>query len=912
MKKAADIEQALSDGDYAAALALDPKNTAALSMKKAADIEQALSDGDYERALELDPNNTELPLATLRLSPITNSIGMELKLLPPGVFEMGYNDFKYSPKHWVTLSEPFMIGVSEVTQAQFELLMGKNPSKHIGVSHPVDSVTWHDAVAFCSRLSDLPAERSAGRVYRLPTEAEWEYACRAGTITEYSFGDHESQLGEYAWYAENSSGTTHPVCILKPNAWGLYDMHGNVYEWCHDWNGEYSQATSTQSVTNPHGPEDGRLRIQRGGCFNTVSDDGLSSGMRTGGRPEFTFGIEGFRVVCEYAAGRNLDLYDAEALAMKKLADVELALSNGDYTRALELDPKNAAVISKTAAIEQALSDGDYAAALRIDSSLARKEIFKKPPITNSIGMKLKLLPPGEFEIGSVSPKEYELQQRMVTLTEPFMLGLFEVTQEQYADVMGQNPSGFKSLDRPVETVSWFDAVMFCSKLSSLPSEKAAGRVYRLPTESEWEYACRAGKITAYSTGDDQASVAKYAWYDGNSNKRTQPVGRKLPNAWGFYDMHGNVWEWCSDWHSHLAVGENGSHRVTRGGSCFDEVDRVRLAGREGVRPTYRAGLVGIRVAVSLTGLSNHAEADKLDLQQALSDGDYAAALQLDPSNAEALSMKKEADVQQALASGDYAAALQLDPTNAKARAALLRSQPITNSIGMELKWLPPGVFQMGGTRKLEADRTHQVTLTKPFMLGTHEVTRAQYSKAAGGAGVTGVDYPVTYVSWDAAVEFCSRLSALPAEKAAGRFYRLPTEAEWEYACRAGTTTAYSFGDDATKLGRYAWYENNSNGEIHPVGRKLPNSWGLYDMHGNVAEWCQDKYGNYPYGSVTDPSGPRSGVQRVLRGGSYYGYYDAELSSDRRIWWSAVRDSRRPSNKMVYIGFRVVCVQSGK
>ena len=162
------------------------------------------------------------------------SIGMEFKLIPAGTFIMGEGD----DAHEVTLTQPFKIGVHEVTQAQYEQVMGVNPSHFKGANNPVETVSWEDAVEFCRRLSELPAEKAAGHVYRLPTEAEWEYACRAGTTTKYSFGDDESDLGDHAWFLENfleNSGTnTHPVGRKGPNAWSLYGMHGNVLEWCQD------------------------------------------------------------------------------------------------------------------------------------------------------------------------------------------------------------------------------------------------------------------------------------------------------------------------------------------------------------------------------------------------------------------------------------------------------------------------------------------------------------------------------------------------------------------------------------------------------------------------------------------------------------------------------------------------------
>lgn len=171
------------------------------------------------------------------------------------------------------------------------------------------------------------------------------------------------------------------------------------------------------------------------------------------------------------------------------------------------------------------------------------------PVVTNSIDMKFVTIPAGHFIMGAHESDTRaipaERPQHTVVLTGPFQLGMYEVTQQQYEKVMDTNPSKFQQPDLPVENVRWIDAVEFCEKLSSLPAEKATGHAYHLPSEVEWEYACRAATNTLYSFGDDPAQLDDYAWHKGNSRGSTHPVGEKKPNPWGLYDMHGNVREWC-------------------------------------------------------------------------------------------------------------------------------------------------------------------------------------------------------------------------------------------------------------------------------------------------------------------------------------------------------------------------------
>ena len=230
-----------------------------------------------------------------------------------------------------------------------------------------------------------------------------------------------------------------------------------------------------------------------------------------------------------------------------------------------------------------------------------------------------------------------------------------------------------------------------------------------------------------------------------------------------------------------------------------------------------------------------------------------------------------------------------------------------TNSIGMTFVTIPAGEFTMGSPQSepgRRADETlHRVRLTQLFKMGIHEVTQAHYEHVVGHnpSGFKGAENPVEKVSWADAVEFCRLLSALPAEEAAGRNYRLPTEAEWEYAYRAGSTTTYSFGNDVSQLDKYAWFDKNSNNTSHPVGLKKPNAWGLYDMHGNVFETCSDFYGSYDLGDSpnVDPQGPPSGSSVDSRGGCW-----SRNGFESR---SAVRGYTVPTdNRHDIIGIRVV------
>jgi formylglycine-generating enzyme required for sulfatase activity len=562
----------------------------------------------------------------------TNPVGMKLRVIPPGEYLRGSTPEEVRkaveklgagylgaveaerPQHRVILDAPFALGATEVTRGQFRQFVSEtqykteaerdqpighglddggwvrkkefnwdtNPGyrRPMTDADPVVNVTWNDAVEFCRWLS-----RKDGRTYTLPTEAQWEFACRAGTQTPWWTGDWEGadgHLRKATWYDKiDTAAAFKPVASFAPNPFGLYDMHGNVEEWCSDWYNDYPNDPIQRNPTGPASPT--TARVVRSSNFN-VGPAGMRSAYRISDDPNLPSAVRGFRVA-----------------VVGDLKPTTAAVAPFDATRAKEYQ------------------DG------------WAKRLGVPVAVTNTIGTRMRLVPPGEFPM----TPDYR-----VTISKPFRIGAHEVTVRQFrifvdetgyktdAEKSGkgeaQRISGERDVgpeftwrhkdvvggdEHPVGQVSWNDAAAFCEWLSR--KEK---KTYRLPTEAEWEWACRAGSLAAYYFGDDPAALVEYAWSAENSGGKSHTVGSKRPNAWGLFDMHGNVSEHCLDWFDEQpATGRatdprgpaSGTRRIIRGYSFIDPPNTLTAAQRTHVHPEYSMHHFGFRIVCEVDAVTS-------------------------------------------------------------------------------------------------------------------------------------------------------------------------------------------------------------------------------------------------------------------------------------------------------------------
>ena len=468
-----------------------------------------------------------------------NSVRQAFRWCPPGEFVMGspeHEEGRYDIEiqHPVTLTKGFWLGETLVTQALWQTIMQANPSEFKGgLNLPVDSVSWNHCQQFIKELNQLQPDLHA----RLPTEAQWEYACRAGTSGPFSFkGELTKDKANYSgdWDEYSLDGKTTQVKHFSPNPWGLYDMHGNLYEWCEDAYKEYADKALIDPLVEASAEEDsGAVRVLRGGSWH-VEGRYLRSACR-------------FR----FYAGRRLS-----GIGLRLCLDPELRPGLGGEpapTRDEVFRKAERAKGNRNTSLENVVPEAEN------DVSPEPKTLTEKPTPpkqyhpaahdwgddefgkwiairVNSAEQKFRWCPPGEFVMGSPQDENgrYDIEvQHPVTLTKGFWLGETLVTQALWQAIMQANPSKFKdNSNLPVDSVSWIDCQQFIKELNQLQ----LGLHARLPTEAQWEYACRAGTTGPFSfKGELNKDKANYSgeWDAFSSDGKTTQVKHFPANPWG-------------------------------------------------------------------------------------------------------------------------------------------------------------------------------------------------------------------------------------------------------------------------------------------------------------------------------------------------------------------------------------------
>ena len=574
--------------------------------------------------------------------------GIEFVWCPPGSFMMGSptseqdRNTSEGPQHQVTLTRGFLLSKYPCTQAQWKAIATTNPSYFQGTNasnantdlRPVEQVSWDTVQLYITALNTT----YSGMNFRLPTEAEWEYACRAGTTTRFYWGDdaNYTQITDNAWFFDNSAQRTHAVGVKPANAWGLYDMGGNVLNWVQDLYGTYA----ADPATDPSGPTTGSGRVARGGCWYSEAS-ACRSASRYRSEQTGQHNFIGFRLA------RFLD----DTTPAQKPGVLSFTLNNGAVqTTSRTVILNNVATGTPTEFLASeaptfneatwqtygpnpsftlAGGNGFKRVYFKVKNSAGESNVMTatitlaeaapadpQPGETLTYaGMEFVWCAPGTFLMGSPDTETgrnpSEGPQHEVTLTKGFLIAKYPCTQAQWNEIVGTSPSYFQGTtvanvdtdNFPVEQVSWNNVQTFITTLNA----RYTGMNFRLPTEAEWEYACRAGTTTRFSWGDDldYTTLGDYAWYYDNSSTQTHAVGEKLPNLWGLYEMNGNVLNWVQDrFGSFEATAATdptgpttGTVRVARGGCWYGGSTLCRSAIRYSNNPTGTYNYIGFRLA---------------------------------------------------------------------------------------------------------------------------------------------------------------------------------------------------------------------------------------------------------------------------------------------------------------------------
>ena len=792
------------------------------------------------------------------------------------------------PAHDVTLSS-YSIGQTEVTQELWKAVMGCNLSCYNDdLNQPVEEISWYKCQEFILKLNEM-----TGQHFRLPTEAEWEFAARGGNLSQGYAYSGSNDLDEVAWYWDNiptqnqysSEYGTQPVAAKQPNELGLYDMTGNVWEWCQDWLG----STGGGAQTDPVGAASGEYRIVRGGCWNSrdgachVSDISIAW-------PLWGNATTGLRLALDVEDSPKLRMSETVVTVVEgESTTVDILNGDGDCQAVSDNEDATCTISGNSLTVTGSKIGREGHATIHVTNTAtgaaAVLNVIVTPAVTftvNGVTFEMVNVEGGTFdlswlEIPGGHAFDGEMPSPWMRSVANYRIGKTEVTQELWQAVMGSNPSYFKGdLNCPVEQVSWDRCQEFILKLNEM-----TGMNFRLPTEAEWAFAARGGNLCQARKYAGSNSIDDVAWYSGNSSNRTHPAGTKLPNELGTYDMNGNVWEWCLDLSREEYYTAPTSNRVRRGGCWSSAAENCDVLISAGSAPDDYNNRLGLRLV-----LDNDEGLRLSENVISVAVGETKAVKILTDRNMLAYVADQELDnfryydtndsiIVTGLQVGTNTIVVSNSSGHEKYLTVIVTPRKPNKTIevnGVTFSMVPVsgGRFIMGMPPEQEYDWDdvgHEV-LVQDYSIGQTEVTQELWQAVMGvnPSQFTGnLNRPVETVSLDDCLAFIAKLNEMT-----GMNFRLPTEAEWEYAARGGSLSRHYMYSGSNDIDEVAWIWDGitafTDQVTHPVATKAPNELLIYDMTGNVWEMCDNQQSDtHDY--------------IILRGGSI------DLSADKCYWY---------------------------
>jgi formylglycine-generating enzyme required for sulfatase activity len=711
--------------------------------------------------------------------------------------------------------ETFYIGKTEVTWGEWKTVRTwaaangytdlANVGQGVGDNYPVTHVNWYDCVKWCNARSEKegrapvynngaavyrtgnvsePAVVVSANGYRLPSEKEWEFAARGGTQTQGYTYSGSNNLNAVGWYYENSGNAVHEVGKKLANELGIYDMSGNLLEWC------------GSLYVETH-----KFRVLRSGEWLSVANQNVVS-FRGSNYPEPRYNSSGFRVATsgEYAlgiTGQPSVLSDGTNLSVQ-------AAGVGTLTYQWKLNGVAIAGATSSQLPTRGLQSGAYTVAVSNGVASVTSESVRIT-IMDALGF--------VFVSGGTLPASSQLGALPV---ESFYIGKTEVTWGEWKTVrtwaVANGYTDLANVGRgagdnfPVSHVNWYDAVKWCNARSekegkipvyengaavyrtgnvSEPAVVVSANGYRLPSEKEWEFAARGGTQTKGYIYSGSNNLNAVGWYRENSGNAVQEVGQKQANELGIYDMSGNLWEWSGSWYP----GFEGSYRVIRGGPWYD-LEGCTVTARFGVLMPGNSNSSGGGFRVALSSVPE---------MVLVTGGTLPASSELGAVPVDTFYIgKREVTWGEWKAVRDWALVNGYDDLGGVGQG-VGENYPVTN-----VNWFD--VVKWCNARSEKEGKTPVYT-------------------AAGAV------YKIGQVT--------------PTEVALANGYRLPSQKEWEFAARGGTQTQGYTYSGSNNLNAVGWYYENSGNAVHEVGNKLANELGIYDMSGNLSEWSGSWYPDF-------------------------------------------------------------------